>query len=475
MCVCDATQCETLDPVPTVPRGDFVKYTSSKVGLRFKSSIGKFEPVQQASVTIDRSVRKQSITGFGGAFTDSTGINVNSLPEPTRTTLLRSYFAEDGIEYNIGRVPIGGTDFSTFGYSYLDSQEEGANYANEKNYTLVMEDLEYKISLIKQARELTSSRLDLFASAWTAPKAWKTNGEYAGYGLLIEDYYQAWADYFIRFLDLYKDEDVEFWALTTGNEPMTGLIAITLIPSVGWYAPEKSVWIRENLGPALKNSQHTNTLLLGFDDQRIIVNKFEEVIANDETRSYIDGMAIHWYWDRLAPPSVLDNFHEKFPDIFIFGTEACRGELPLEQDVILGSWDRGEHYATDIMEDLQHWVTGWTDWNMALDLEGGPTYIKNNVDSPIIVNATAGEFYKQPMYYAMGHFSKFLQRGSIRIGLDDKYDGVTLVAFERPDGSTAIVVINTQDKDIPIEIADASRGSITTVIDAKSFNSILYW
>lgn len=53
---------------------------------------------------------------------------------------------------------------------------------------------------------------------------------------------------------------------------------------------------------------------------------------------------------------------------------------------------------------MNHWVTGWTDWNIALDMKGGPNWVKNFVDSPIIVNAAKDEFYKQPMFYAMAHF-----------------------------------------------------------------------
>ncbi|PIO61319.1 hypothetical protein TELCIR_17159, partial [Teladorsagia circumcincta] len=54
--------------------------------------------------------------------------------------------------------------------------------------------------------------------------------------------------------------------------------------------------------------------------------------------------------------------------------------------------------------DLNNFVTGWTDWNMCLNEQGGPNWVENFVDSPIIVNATSDEFYKQPMFYAMGHF-----------------------------------------------------------------------
>ena len=57
-----------------------------------------------------------------------------------------------------------------------------------------------------------------------------------------------------------------------------------------------------------------------------------------------------------------------------------------------------------IFQDLNHWVTGWTDWNMALSMKGGPNWVSNFDNSPIYVNATAKEFYKQPAFYAMGHF-----------------------------------------------------------------------
>ena len=86
-------------------------------------------------------------------------------------------------------------------------------------------------------------------------------------------------------------------------------------------------------------------------------------------------------------------------------------------------------------------MTGWVDWNMALDERGGPTYVNNYLDSPIIVNASIGEFYKQPMYYAIGHFSKFISRGSVRIEMSS-LGSLQGVAFKRPDNGTVIVFLN---------------------------------
>jgi len=74
--------------------------------------------------------------------------------------------------------------------------------------------------------------------------------------------------------------------------------------------------------------------------------------------------------------------------------------------VILGSWKRGEIYARNIIETMSHQVSAWIDWNIALNTFGGPNWARNYVDSPIILNSTANEFYKQPMFYVLGHFSK---------------------------------------------------------------------
>lgn len=79
---------------------------------------------------------------------------------------------------------------------------------------------------------------------------------------------------------------------------------------------------------------------------------------------------------------------------------------------------------------------------MALNPEGGPTYISNFVDSPIIVNATGDEFLKQPMYYSLGHFSKFVKRNSDRLYTSSFDNEVPVTAFKRPDGGIVLVVLN---------------------------------
>lgn len=77
--------------------------------------------------------------------------------------------------------------------------------------------------------------MQLFASAWTAPAWMKTNGQQNGTGSLKDEYYQLWVDYFVKFFDLYKEQGIEFWGLTTGNEPSLALVPWTGINTIAWF------------------------------------------------------------------------------------------------------------------------------------------------------------------------------------------------------------------------------------------------
>lgn len=85
-------------------------------------------------------------------------------------------------------------------------------------------------------------------------------------------------------------------------------------------------------------------------------------------------------------------------------------------------------------------MTGWVDWNLALDSNGGPTWANNVLDAAVIVNKTSDEFYKQPMFYAIGHFSKFIPVGSIRVELTGGSEMVKGVAFTTPDVYSVVIL-----------------------------------
>ncbi|KAJ9600719.1 hypothetical protein L9F63_026141, partial [Diploptera punctata] len=197
VCVCNATYCDTLPSEFNVPDGGFLAYHSSKDGHRFHDIGGSFQESYQDDevdtvFTVNRENTYQTMFGFGGAMTDAAGINIASLSESAQENVLRSYFAPEGSQYNMIRVPVGGSDFSTRAYSYDDVEGDDTL----QNFALAEEDTKYKIPYIKRAIELNPRNILLFGAPWSSPKWMKTNNEFNGKGQLKEEYYQLWADYF---------------------------------------------------------------------------------------------------------------------------------------------------------------------------------------------------------------------------------------------------------------------------------------
>lgn len=152
VCVCNSDYCDTVPPLSRAS-GTYELYTTSKAQLGFSKTGGNFSTISlntcilncPPTIKINRILKYQKITGFGGAFTDAAALNILSLPEAAKEKLLQSYFGEDGLGNSLCRVPIGGTDFSTRAYSYDDHPGD----VNLDQWALQQEDLEYKVSVLK--------------------------------------------------------------------------------------------------------------------------------------------------------------------------------------------------------------------------------------------------------------------------------------------------------------------------------------
>ncbi|GLV40111.1 Glucocerebrosidase 1b [Carabus blaptoides fortunei] len=417
VCVCNATYCDTVEPFQPLAPGNFIIYSSNRERLRFNKSQGVFvKDIATGSniIQIDPDTQYQEINGWGGAFTDTSGYNLNTLNKDARENVMKAYFSKDGIEYSLCRVPIGGSDHSLRYYSY----NEVPGDVTLSKFNLTEEDYLYKIPFIKDALSLSNNSLKLMASSWNAPLWMKTNNASAGLGFLKKEYYQTWANY-------------------------------------------HGTWIADNFGPTLRKSNYSSIKIIAFDDCRLLLPFWLLLeFANNKAMNYVDGLGIHWYTDSMFPPTLLDWTRFFFPEPFLLGTEATAGDLRFKNKVVLGNWRRGEMYVDNIIENLEHWYTGWMNWNLAVNLKGGPSYIGNYVDSSIIVNSTAQEFYKNPTYYTMGHFSKFIPPKSVRIDANIKKKTVRVVAFLRPDNGTALVICNMHNRDVEVTVQDPRRGQI---------------
>ncbi|CAK5087094.1 unnamed protein product [Meloidogyne enterolobii] len=160
VCVCNSEFCDEVEPLGLLAKGKIVFYLTDKRKNRMKKVLKHFpfnktDDNKLPTISIDSSARFQTIIGFGGAFTDSVGLNLNSLSATTRESLIKNYFhPEEGIGYSIGRVPIASTDFSTREYSYVEQEGD----FELKTFSLAKEDFEYKASFEVLISNLKASK-----------------------------------------------------------------------------------------------------------------------------------------------------------------------------------------------------------------------------------------------------------------------------------------------------------------------------
>lgn len=87
---------------------------------------------------------------------------------------------------------------------------------------------------------------------------------------------------------------------------------------------------------------------------------------------------------------------------------------------------------------------GWIDYNLVLDTKGGPSYVNYATTAPVIMSPNYDSFTLTPAYYTLGHLSKFILPGSIRVDANFEHapSKLFVLAFMRPDNMTVISVFN---------------------------------
>ncbi|XP_043524013.1 lysosomal acid glucosylceramidase-like [Frieseomelitta varia] len=477
-CVCNATYCDGIpENRPEVPKiGRSHWYQSNRDGLRLKWSEVNFNENNQdfsADVTleIDDVNKYQKIFGFGGAFSGATGFHIASLSSATQEQLMRTYYhPKTGSRYTLGRIPIGSSDFSLRHYTYDDTP----NDVQLNNFALTHDDERYKIPFAKRAHSINPDT-KFFGAAWTAPEWMKTDN--GGLSFLKQEYYQTYANYLMKFLDSYAKHDIRMWALSTGNEPSAAEIFKNSDVTMGWTPETMANWIANNLGPTLTSSRSHDTKIMIFDDDKTTLSEFAKpILRHENSERYVAGIGVHWYKDDESPPTkyTLSKIHNDYPQKFILMTEASNGPPVWNTpNVTTESWLRGEKYFLSILEYMKHWSIGWVDWNLALDQTGGPNLVNLHSDAAIIVNKEKDEFYKQPMYYAIKHFSRFIPRDSQRISITET-STVRATAFLTPLKETVVVLYNRANTTQRVVLHDLRRGNMQVELSPQSMNTFKY-
>jgi glucosylceramidase len=405
------------------------------------------------TVFVDPSKRFQRIEGIGGALTDASAETFAKLSPARQTEILRAYYDRDqGIGYSLGRTHINACDFSSDSYVYDDVPNDLT-----LSHFSIQHDMQYRIPFIRRVLEMRPD-LKIFASPWSPPAWMKSNHDVLHGGHLLATCRDAWAHYYVKFIQAYAAAGIPMWGLTVQNEPM----AAQTWESCIYTADEERDFVRDFLGPALRAAHLDHVKLMIWDHNRgLVYQRASTVLEDDEAAQYVWGTAYHWYVG--DSDENLQRVHDAFPDKHILFTEGCN--YPFSWNTI-DDWKWGENYGRSMIEDFNHWSEGWTDWNVLLDERGGPNHVGNYCFAPIIADTRHDTLHYMNAYYYIGHFSKFVQPGAQRIACTSTQEDIRATAFlERTeaDGRLVTVIMNGTDAARPIRWQLGGSGADLTM------------
>lgn len=429
----------------TLPEGKKVEIYSTAMDTNLRlTNVGQAEfiefgqPVEtQVCVFVDPSHTFQEFLGIGGAITDASAETFYKLSEDRQAEVLDAYFSKDkGIGYNLIRTNIHSCDFSSASYTYVNDGD-----AELKSFSIEA-DKKFRIPFIKAAIEKAGGDVVFYASPWSPPAWMKDNNNMLQGGKLKKEYYQNWAEYFVKFIKSYEAEGIPVWGITIQNEPM----AKQTWESCIWTAEEERDFLKYNLGPTMHNSGLADKKIVMWDHNRdLIYQRASTYFADPEVRKYAWGIGFHWYEDWSGGVPVFENIRrvqEAFPEKHLLFTEGCAESFDAER---YDAWVLGEEYGRSMIHDFNNGAVGWTDWNILLDETGGPNHVGNFCFAPMHGDTRTNELLYTNSYYYIGHFSKFIKAGAKRIIASPSRSQLISTAFLNPDGSVVVVVMNESE------------------------------
>jgi glucosylceramidase len=415
-------------------------------------------------VFIDPSNTFQTFIGIGGALTDASAETFYKIPEEKRQEFLKAYFdKEEGIGYTLARTNMNSCDFSSGSYTYVADNDVALNTFS------IAHDEQYKLPFIKEAMAAAGGELNLYISPWSPPAWMKGNNNMLQGGILLKEYHQSWANYFVKFIKAYEAQGVPVWGLTVQNEPM----AKQTWESCMYTAAEERDFIKNYLGPALWKNGLKKKKLIAWDHNRdLMYHRASAILSDTAAAKYVWGIGFHWYesWTGAPIPENVKRVAESFPDKQLLLTEACN--YPFSWDTF-EEWQWGENYGASMISDFNNGAVAWTDWNILLDETGGPNHVKNFCFAPVHADTRDGSLHYMNSYYYIGHFSKYIKPGARRIACSSSRAQLQATAFKNPDGQLVVVVMNQGDTEVSFRLYLGTQAAETLCLPHSIMTFIL--
>ena len=426
-------------------------------------------PSGELTITVDPSRTYQSMDGFGASITDSSAAVLYRLDPAAREQAMRSLFDPvRGIGVSALRQPIGSSDFTDEPHYTYDDMPPGQTDFALAHFSIA-HDRAQILPLLRRARAL-NPRLTVIATPWSPPAWMKTTDSLVG-GRLKDDprVYAAYARYFVKFVQAYRAAGVPVDYLTVQNEPQNR----TPNGYPGMDLPvAQEVKLIEAVGPALR-AAGLRTRILAYDHNWTThpgdiastppgedpeTDYPYEVLASPAAR-WVAGTAYHCY---SGDPSAQTALHDAYPDKGIWFTECSGSHGPTDPPAKFFRDTLTFHARNITIGTTRNWAKTAITWNIALDSTGGPHNGGCDTCTGLLTLEADGTVSTNAEYYTIGHLSKFVRPGAVRIastsfGTTGWNGQIMDVAFRNPDGSTALVVHNENDDPRTFAVAVGGR------------------
>jgi len=325
------------------------------------------------------------------------------------------------------RVAMGSSDFALQRFSY-DDLPAGVTDPQLNSFS-ISHDQQYIIPLILRAKAI-NPQLTILSSPWSPPPWMKTNGNYDS-GSLLPEFWSSFANYQMKFLQQYAKLGINVDYLTIQNEPL----AAQSFPSMVMQTADQRDIIKKNFGPTFA-ANNISTKILVLDHNWDLAQYVLTVLGDPTTKSYVAGVAWHCYGGN---PSAQNVIHDAHPDKDTFFTECSPEKSPGREfgSALVSALD------TLYVISVNNWARGVIHWNIALDPNNGP-HVPGGCGECIglLTIYPNGTYAKEPEYYSMGHNGKFVDVGAYRISSLSSSGSISVVAYQNPDGSFAVIVVN---------------------------------
>ncbi|SDH22746.1 O-Glycosyl hydrolase family 30 [Dyadobacter soli] len=237
-------------------------------------------------IGINAKQKFQEIDGFGFTLTGGSAQHLMGMSKIARTALLKELFstAGNGIGIAYLRVSIGASDLNEKVFSY-DDLPQGQTDPDMKHFNLGP-DRNDVIPILKEILAF-NPKLKILGSPWSPPVWMKDNGDTRG-GSLKPEWYDAYARYFVRYIQDMQKEGIRIDAITVQNEPLHP----GNNPSLLMLAKDQAVFVKNHLGPAFEKAK-INTKIIVYDHNADKPEYPITILDDPEAKRYVNGSAFH--------------------------------------------------------------------------------------------------------------------------------------------------------------------------------------